>query len=286
MPFARLIKSDVEEIITQIDAFRQSVFNVDEFRPLNPLNARLSAVDGGSACLIDGVTFVVVAIRTGHVTFDGPRRTGDDLSAVRLRWMESRAEDLSYLVSHTRERMEVQQALRAIERLNPGDSIVMDGSLPAKPDEAWKALYDAAIERGVYLMALSKRTSLSVGRWPVAPLATSTSRRTGIKAPWYVSLGTDDVSTYLVCLHPFTNWVFRVDVLGDSPTPLGCLIRYSTDALYPGYPYPLAAAHNMVTLSRGEVDYIMGVLRTSLGMERMYELESFFDLHTVLDANR
>jgi hypothetical protein len=82
--------------------------------------------------------------------------------------------------------------------------------------------------------------------------------------------------------------VFRVETLpGDDPADvLGRLAPWTRDAGYPGYPFPLALAHNHCALDQALVEDLAHALRglaQQRGVGALAWEEVFGDFHDVLD---
>ncbi len=97
---------------------------------------------------------------------------------------------------------------------------------------------------------------------------------------------------YIAKLSLESNYAFRVDVNRyDKEKPeriLEVIASLSQDPVYPGYPYPLAAIHNRVTIAKSEIEDFYFRLQ-SLALEEGIEMEDwdilFSDFHELLDIN-
>ena len=85
-------------------------------------------------------------------------------------------------------------------------------------------------------------------------------------------------------LHPRAAHAFRVDVTEEAA--LADLLPLSRDAVYTGYPYPLALAHNAVAISQRQTRNLLARLGDEVrkqGGEGAWELLA--DFHAILDSN-
>jgi hypothetical protein len=175
-----------------------------------------AAIDGGSACLINGRSFWVIAYRAGTVWHrdrvtihedpapltvealtqtDAKGRYAQALAAAGV-VRERELADLGGVVDVLRELAEWRRARDAIERAAPGDVVLVDGSLhPGAflPAALVVPIHELALERGVDLVGVTKASKLRWGRY--APLVLRVRRRAeaevGPDARWYLRVTRD-----------------------------------------------------------------------------------------------
>jgi hypothetical protein len=175
-----------------------------------------AAIDGGSACLVNGRSFWVIAYRAGtiwhrdRVTLkedaapltiealtqtDAKGRYAQALAAAGL-VRERELTDLAGVVDVLRELAEWQRTREAIERAAPGDVVLVDGSLhPGAflPAALVVPIHELALDRGVDLVGVTKASKLRWGRY--APLVLRVRRRAeaevGPDARWYLRVTRD-----------------------------------------------------------------------------------------------
>jgi hypothetical protein len=170
-----------------------------------------SAVDGGSACLLNGRSFWLVAYRAGTIwhrdreTFaadvdplvlraltqsDARSAYADALAQAGLR-REREIADLGGVVDVLRELAEWRRASEAVAAARVGDLVLVDGSLhPGAflPKGLVEPVHELALDRGVDLVGVTKASKLRWGRY--APLVLRVRRRAerelGPDARWYL----------------------------------------------------------------------------------------------------
>jgi hypothetical protein len=171
----------------------------------------VAAVDGGSACLVNGRSFWVVAYRAGTVWHRDRctvREERDPLTLKALTQTDAKAEyaqglaqagvvrqrelvELGGVVDVLRELAEWHRAEQAVAEARPGDLVLVDGSLHPGvflPRERVERVHRLALERGVDLVGVTKSSKLRWGRY--APLVLRVRRRAerelGPDARWYL----------------------------------------------------------------------------------------------------
>ena len=170
-----------------------------------------AAVDGGSACLLNGRSFWLVAYRAGTVwhrdreTFavdvdplvlraltqsDARSAYAEALAAAGVR-RERELSDLGGVVDVLRELAEWRRASEAVAAARAGDLVLVDGSLhPGAflPRGLVEPVHELALDRGVDLVGVTKASKLRWGRY--APLVLRVRRRAerelGPDARWYL----------------------------------------------------------------------------------------------------
>jgi hypothetical protein len=243
-----------------------------------------AAVDGGSACLLNGRSFWLVAYRAGTVwhrdrdTFaadvdplmlraltqtDAKAAYAEALAAAGVR-RERELADLGGVVDVLRELAEWRRAAEAVAAARPGDLVLVDGSLhPGAflPKGLVEPVHQLALDRGVDLVGVTKASKLRWGRY--APLVLRVRRRAerelGADARWYLRVtGPDDDAdgswrseVYVARLARSGAYAFRVDAVRGRRDPqalFAVLAGLSDDPAFLGYPYPLARVHQAVSL--------------------------------------
>ena len=278
------------------------------------------AVDGGSCTAADGRSFQVAAYRAARVRFAGGRTTDVerpqlDVRAVSPEVMErlarqtltdlcgsepERLPDLPRPVDALREWAEWREVGRTIREADPGDLVLVDGSLhggPLVPQEVVRRVHEEALARRVSLAGVVKSSTLFWGR--NAPLVTLLKRRGDRElgdARWAARISTDPVfgrlyvgDIFVAHLAPTATYAFRVDV-ARGPAPAGevlsRLASLSDDPAFVGYPYPLARAHQAARVTGYDVADIRRAFREALLRGGMAEddVELLFqDFHEVLN---
>ncbi len=243
------------------------------------------AVDGSHAVLVDNGAYWVVAVRAAHSdalaeTMVFGTRAADAEADVQRSYAERglgappvRSAD-AFAEAH-RALAELDAATEATRVLPEGGLLLIDGALAQLPD-APQAIADRVLDRamasGVHLAGISKRSGLSHDGVPMLPALA----RQGPPSCWWSPLpGHTAIATRL---HPAARHVFRVDA---ETSVLPWLAHWSRDAVYRGYPYPLAKAHNGVAITRVEARRLAEHVRNFVGPDA----SAFDDFHAVLDRN-
>jgi hypothetical protein len=257
--------------------------------PVDPARGvTAAAVDGGSACLINGRSFWVIVYRAGTIWHRDRVTVGEDAAALTIEALtqtdakgryaqalaaagvlrERELSDLGGVVDVLRELSEWARVRDAVERAAPGDLVLVDGSLhpgPFLPAALVAPIHELALERGVDLVGVTKSSKLRWGRY--APLVLRVRRRAeaelGPDARWCLRVtgdpdqadpGTDSwrSEVFVARLASRGAYAFRVDAVRghrDAEELFAVLAGLSDDPAFLGYPYPLARVHQLVSLS-------------------------------------
>jgi hypothetical protein len=227
------------------------------------------AVDGSSVKLAQPGGHLLAAFRAATVRLDRGRPTRDAaepeivllgrdaLDVVRERL--GAAIDLPRLhpesgLDALRTIAELRAADRALDALERGDLLLLDGPLQERPAvPLMDALLAKARGRGVDVVGVCKSTSLLIGNAP-ALAACLVAARAGASGAWLSALvGPPTVRgrVFAARLNAAEPRAFRFDVSAaddDHARALGALAGLCGHPAYPGYPSPLAMAHNAAVL--------------------------------------
>jgi hypothetical protein len=201
--------------------------------------------------------------------------------------------DLQAALEWLRELAETEAALAALEALAiagaPGSLLLLDGALTsphAPARDALRLVLDRADAAGVTVAAVAKRSSLARDGAPVLPAL----MRDSPDGCWRTALDCDSLGkSGAVRLNPASEWAFRLDVAGgDYGTVAASLVALARDAVYPGYPWPLAQAHNLVLIDGDLTDALRQALQGAAleqGLAPGAWDVLFSDYHEVLDRS-
>ena len=321
------LETQLDQIVGQLIPFTQleEELDPDHFQPLEsePHTQRLVAVDGSHRLLLDGRSFLIVALRSGTVTYQGDSCL-ENHTPLQVHFLE-RSElarifdegwqtlthsldlggweaptvpDLQAAPDRLRELGEWLAATRALEGLEAGDLLVMDGALrsPTRQGQAvLEALAQRSKERGVGLVAVAKRSALSLGGLPLIPALERLAQNDQVPGAWAFPLEKvvqvrSAGQVWAASFTPGIPTAFRVDVAGglEPQEALARLGAYCTDILYPGYPHPLARVHNQVFLSSQDGHDLIQTLQSRTlhaGLPPGAWQMLFADFHSVLDRS-
>ncbi|HEY4725997.1 MAG TPA: DNA double-strand break repair nuclease NurA, partial [Actinomycetota bacterium] len=205
-----------------------------------------AAVDGGSACLLNGRSFWLVAYRAGTIWHCDRDTFATDVDPLQLRALtqadakaayaealaragvgrERELADLGGVVDVLRELAEWRRAAEAVGAARPGDLVLVDGSLhpgPFLPAALVEPVHALALERRVDLVGVTKASKLRWGRY--APLVLRVRRRAedelGPETRWYlrVTAPEEPSEVYVARLARAGAYAFRVDAVRGARDP-------------------------------------------------------------------
>lgn len=269
-----------------------------EFQPIAvaPEPPRCVAVDGSSAVLVDNGTAWVVAFRAAAVRWPGEPQPEPhpqvvatvpseaqavvDARYARAGLPEPAARSADAFADTLRSLAELEEALAAVAEMPPRGLLLVDGALaglPEVPAAMAARLAEACRARGVRIAGVAKRSGIERGSLPLIPALIAQAAARGVPGPWSVEA---EPGVHIAKLHGAAQHAFRIDGPADLLPELAALAR---DAVYTGYPYPLAVAHNRVALTGPHVRELKAGLDLELRKRGAAALGA--DFHHVLDAN-
>ena len=288
-------------------------------------DGRVAAVDGGSATVAKGRSFLIVVYRTAAVIFQKRKRIKQETLPLKLEVISqagiseryssayrdltgeepSEAPGIEKMLDRLRLFSEWKLAQELLEELNEGDMLLIDGSLKASiapPHNFFLTITQKAKEKGVHLVGVSKISTLYWGdRSPLIPAVVRIGERFCPKSRWFCQISAHELHTkspsyfgtiYVARLKASSDFAFRIDVNRfdqvDPKVVFSFLSELSGDPAFLGYPYPLAAAHNLARITKGEVEDIRYRLQ-SRALEKGISTADwdllFTDFHEVLNAD-
>ncbi len=272
--------------------------------------ARGAAVDGSSFKILSGHSFIIVGRRTGYVIADEKGIISKKIGEIKVEALEKRniketftekyeemmhsppkkiPESMDEAVDAIRSLEENAAAADAMDELEEGDIVMMDGAL-----EGSKFLADVirkncelAAGRGLHLVGICKRSDLYTNHLPVLSWVKRRGDKFFGEQRWYYPLS-EGRKIYIAKFHPFSKFSFRIDINpmeNDIEKILGEISAFSDDVSCLGYPYPLAEIHRNVVITAEDGLYYRKALRemalkNGLTMDEWDDL--FFDYHEYL----
>ncbi len=247
-----------------------------------------AAVDGSHAVLVDTGAVWIVATRAAVATdgrSDPPMQihgclAGDAQDLVDQRYVQRGltsppVRSAEAFATALRSLDELDAAFQAIRDLPEGGLLLVDGAttgLPPGPQEIADRILDRATASGVHLAGVSKRSGLADADGPLLP------RLRRAAGPVETPVVTRLAGCFGAVLHPQSPHAFRIDC---EEQVLAWLVAMSNDAVYVGYPYPLAKAHNTAAITHAEARRVRERVLREAG-PHAWALDDF---HAVLDRN-
>lgn len=260
-----------------LQATRREEVALHAFAPGAPA-PRVVAIDGSNVTVAESGAHLVGAHRIGRVELrDGvavaaaPRasvltllRAGDAapllarLRACGVTDAQPPRLAASALLEHLRALDELAAAIDAVESMDAGDLLLLDGAIQARAAiPLADRLVERARERGVDVVGVCKSTSLVVGATP-ALVACRLAARSFAAPTWWAEIpapASVRARVLVARLSPAEPRPFRFDVAAADDDParvLPALAALAGHPAYPGYPSPLAMAHNAALIAEQE----------------------------------
>jgi hypothetical protein len=295
---------------------------------------RVAAVDGGSATVVKGRSFLIGVHRAGVVVYQQGRRIEQRIIPLKLEIISkanlsemyhsafleltgeepSEAPGLDKMLDRLRLFSEWRLAQELLEELESGDMLLIDGSLKASIAPPYNFLLQftqKARDKGIHLVGVTKTSTLYWGdKAPLIPAVMKRGERFHPKAKWFCQLSDrmkhdikvadqlhDITSSYfgkifVAKLKASSDYGFRIDVNRFDPVDANLIFSYlshlSGDPAFLGYPYPLAAVHNIARITFSEIEDIRYKLQSKafeMGISTSDWDLLFTDFHEILNAD-
>lgn len=308
------LKQFIEECDLSIEDFR---------RPSGGFSGVAAAVDGSNAMILESGSFSVAALRAVSVAFKKgeryfakttplrlPRLSAADVSEEYKRLYRECfdkepqnpvEDDPSRAASVFRDTLEYWAAKQTINELDKGDCLMLDGSLRtshASHDPVISDIVRDCGNRGIYLISISKRNSLTWNGLPLGITLDAAASELGIGAPWYIEVPDNMPDqkrheqwhrgrTYIIRMHNASGIVLKAEIpkYADEvyvEKAISACADYSGDGRIPGYPYPLMEAHRECCITQEIADIIrQDIIRKidGIGYDLMRYNQLFGDIH-------
>jgi hypothetical protein len=295
---------------------------------------RIAAVDGGSATVVKGRSFLIGVHRAGVVVYQQGKRIEQRIIPLKLKIISkanlsemyvaafreltgeepSETPAMDKMLDRLRLFSEWRLTQELLEELAEGDMILIDGSLKASIAPPYHFLLQftqKARDKGIHLVGVTKTSTLYWGdKAPLIPAVMKRGERFHPKAKWFCQLSDrmnrdihvtdqfhDITSSYfgkifVAKLKASSDYGFRIDVNKFDPVDANLIFSYlshlSGDPAFLGYPYPLAAVHNIARITVAEIEDIRYKLQ-SKAFEKGISISDwdllFTDFHEVLNAD-
>jgi hypothetical protein len=286
---------------------------------------KVAAIDGGSATVVKGRSFLIGVYRVGAVVYQNGKRMDQRIIPLRLQVISqanlsqmylaafreftgeepSEAPGIDKMLDRLRLFSEWTLAQELLEELQSGDILLIDGSLKASIAPPYNFLLkftQRAKNKGVHLVGVTKTSTLYWGdKAPLIPAVMKRGEKFHPNSKWFCQLSDKQLLTtsssyfgkiYVAKLKASSDFGFRIDVNRFDPIDVNfifsSLSHLSSDPAFLGYPYPLAAVHNISRITLSEVEDIRFKLQ-SRAFEKGITTSDwdllFTDFHEVLNAD-
>ncbi|MFH1336185.1 MAG: DNA double-strand break repair nuclease NurA, partial [Candidatus Zixiibacteriota bacterium] len=263
---------------------------------------KVAAVDGGSATVVKGRSFLIGVYRAGVVVYQHGKRIGQRIIPLKLEIISkanlsemyvtvfrgltgeepSEAPGMDKMLDRLRLFSEWRLAQELLDELESGDMLLIDGSLKASIAPPYNFLLQfarKAKEKGVHLVGVTKTSTLYWGdKAPLIPAVMKRGERFHPGSKWFCQVSDrmnhethigdqlhDITSSYfgkifVAKLKASSDFGFRIDVNRFDPVDANLIFSFlshlSGDPAFLGYPYPLAAVHNISRITLSEIEDI------------------------------
>jgi hypothetical protein len=288
-------------------------------------HGKVAAVDGGAATVLKGRSFLVGVYRAGAVVYQQRNRVDQKTMPLRLEIISqaelprmytsayrnlvgeepSESPGMDKMLDRLRLFSEWRLAQKVLDELESGDMLLIDGSLKASiaPPHSFMAEFTRrAQDKDIHLVGVTKTSTLYWGdKSPLIPAVMRIGERFCPNSKWFCRISDENLHIvsssyfgriYVAKLKASSDFAFRTDVNRIDPVDPGLIFSvlsyFSSDPAFLGYPYPLAAAHNLSRIVLSEVEDIRHKLQ-SKAFERGVSSSDwdllFSDFHEVLNAD-
>jgi hypothetical protein len=283
------------------------------------------AVDGGSASVVKGRSFLIGVHRVGAVSFRQGKRVDQKIFPLKLEIISradlpglyrsayrdlvgeepSEVPAMEKMLDRLRLFSEWKMAQRVLVDLTQGDMLLLDGSLKASIAPPYHFVLDfcqQAKEKGVHLVGVSKTSTLYWGdKSPLIPAVIRKGEKFQPNSKWFCQMSDEKIHTtsssyfgriFVARLKASSEFGFRIDVNRFDPVDanhiFSTLSWLSGDPSFLGYPYPLAAAHSVARITLSEIEDIRYKLQSSAFERGISQTDwdlLFSDFHEILNAD-
>ncbi len=295
---------------------------------------KVAAVDGGSATVVKGRSFLIGVYRAGAVIYQKRERVDQRIVPLKLEIISkanlsemylsafreltgeepSEAPGIDKMLDRLRLFSEWRLAQEVLQELENGDMLLIDGSLKASIAPPYNFLMQftqRAKDKGVHLIGVTKTSTLYWGdKAPLIPAVMKRGEKFHPQTKWFCQLS-DHVNhaihesvqlqattssyfgkIFVAKLKASSDFGFRVDVNRFDPVDVNTIFSFlshlSGDPAFLGYPYPLAAVHNISRITLSEIEDIRYKLQ-SRAFEKGISTTDwdllFTDFHEILNAD-
>lgn len=317
----KLIESILNKIEENIET-KKCIIPKEKFKKIDMKESNKSVVfvDGGQAELIKAVDFSLQFIRTAAIAFKNNEKVWNNVneffilvSAVEekgnidfktevfpkkgkaikefsinsmensIKKGDERAE-ISIIGNIARRFSELEIAKDAIDKLDQGDIIVIDGNLKAmnkKEEDYLNSLFEKGSEKQVIISSLAKTSKIFIEK---GSCLLSSLNEQGGDYPWYY----DIKDSAVVKLNRSSKHVFEFNIYDKQKLKetVEVLAAYSKDAVFPGYPYGLILVDRIARVSNQEKGFLRTLFEAKAGKswKRLKTALNAQNSHEMLDS--
>lgn len=289
---------------SKIEFPAESFLGFDIAEPAN----NIYAVDGGSCIIVDGGNWLIAKLRIGHVKYQKKARTEKQQTDFNLGIVKSKENvkfDLSpkfdweqFTIPNTkldempniiRSILEWNHTKKLVEKMSPGDIMLVDGSFVAFNSFHKKIISDTlelCKNRGVHIIGVCKTCRLEKEEKPLIGCLCKHDKQNNLKQ-WLYSEGETDVAKF----HEKSKFCYRIQFDREYPTSeklalIGKIAYYCRDPELLGYPYPLLSIDKIARIRDNEKDltkHKVKALAKKLGKDFIEDDEKSTIMHDLLD---
>lgn len=220
---------------------------------------KVAAVDGGSATVVKGRSFLIGVYRAGLVVYQKGKRIDQKIIPLRLEIISqanihqtyvaafrdltgeepSEAPRIEKMLDRLRLFAEWRIAQRLLDELESGDMLLIDGSLKASiapPYNFLLQLTHQAKDKGIHLVGVSKTSTLYWGdKAPLIPAVMKIGERFYPNSKWFCQLSDEQLQTitssyfgkiFVAKLKISSDFGFRIDVNRFDPVDANLIFSF------------------------------------------------------------
>ncbi len=250
-----------------IDFIKNSVGHVNIDVKVTPFEIEMPsknfvAIDGGSAIVVDGGSWIIGFIRIGKVEYNKKGETNEEVDEY---WVGIANEQIKVFDKEGNEiRVPINYHERDMEKLVGEVRKYFEFKKAAEQDkitfvdnavkivEGWE---DELIMKFNKVIGVPKTTRASINGRSVVGLLSK------IPGRWYTKIDDQIFSK----LHPKSNYVYKIDLVNLDTSILPQIAYFASDPELLGYPYPLLKVDKIARISKAEKEHLREKAKELLG---------------------
>ncbi len=310
-----------EPLILNKNLDELSFHKIEEQEP----KGRVGVVDGGSATVLKGRSFLIGVYRVSAVIYRGRKKLDQKVIPLQLKVISqanlsqmyastyydlvgeepSKAPGTEKILDRLRNFTEWKLTQKLLDQLESGDMLLVDGSLKASiapPYNFLLKLAQKAKDKGVHLVGVSKTSTIYWGdKSSLIPAVMKKAENFLPNSKWFCQISDQRLHVkspgylgkiYVAKLKASSDFAFRVDINQLDPVDVNLIFSilsfFAGDPAFLGYPYPLAEAHNLSRITLSEIEDIRYKLQSKAFEKGVTTTDwdlLFVDFHELLNAD-